>query len=92
MLYVSEGKKKKKTTSTNSKFLIPGRAPMNIIPNDITFPKTSLESDLRAAPLSLRITNYCLLHFLLSWIKIIHLQFISRYIRVLWPRGKEALP
>lgn len=53
-------KKKKKTTSTNSKFLVPGSAPINIIPNDITFPKTSLESDLRAAPLSLRITNYCL--------------------------------
>lgn len=84
--------RKKKNTCTNSKFLIPGSAPMNIIPNDITFPKTSLESDLGAALLSLRITNYCLLLFLLSWIKIIPLQFISRFIRVLWPRINEAFP
>ena len=84
--------KEKKKTSTNSKFLIPGSALINIIPNDITFPKKSLERDLRAAPLSLRITNYCLSHFLLSWIKSIHLKFISKYRIVLGPRVKEAFP
>lgn len=82
-------RKKKKKLLTNSTFLMPGSGLINIIPNDITFPKNSLESDLRAEPLSLRITNYCLLHFLLSWIKIIHLQFISKYMIVLGPRVKE---
>lgn len=85
MLYVSKGRK----TLTNSTLLMPGSALVNIIPNDITFPKPSLESDLRAEPVSLRITNYCLPHFLLSWIKIIQLQFISKYIIVLGPRVKE---
>lgn len=44
MLYVSEGGKKRKLL-TNSTFLKPGRALINIIPNDITFPKNSLESE-----------------------------------------------
>lgn len=85
MLYVSDGRK----TRTNSTFLMPGCALINIIPNDIAFPKPSLESDLRAEPVSLRITNYYLPHFLLSWIKIIQFQFISKYIIVLGPRVRE---
>lgn len=83
--------REKKKLLTHSTFLMPGSALINIIPNDITFPENSLESDLRAEPLSLRITNYCLSHFLLSWIKIIHLQLISRSIIVRGPRGKEHL-
>ena len=88
ILNVSEEKKKKKT-STNPKFLIPGSALINIIPNDITFPQKSLENDLRAAPFCLRITNSCLSQFLLSRIKIIHLQFISKYLIGLGPRKKK---
>jgi hypothetical protein len=48
----------KKKNSTNSKFPVPGCALLNIILNDTTFPKTSLESDFRAVPLS---KNYQLL-------------------------------
>lgn len=81
--------KEKKKTSTNTKFLILGSALINIIPNDITFPQKSLERDLRAAPLCLRITNYCLSQFLLSGIKIIHLQFIRKYRIGLGPRKKQ---
>lgn len=75
-------RRKKKKTAT--KFLILGSALINIIPNDITFPQKSLERDLRAAPLCLRITNYCLSQFLLSGIKI-----ISKYRIGLGPRKKQ---
>lgn len=51
--------KKKKKTSTSSKFLIPGSALINIIPNDITFPQKSLESCTTVSK------NYQLLSFTL---------------------------
>lgn len=81
--------RKKKKTSTNPKFLIPGSVLINIIPNDITFPQKCLERDLRTAPFFLRMTNYCLSQFLLSRIRIIHLQFISKYMIGLGPRKKK---
>ena len=87
ILHVSEEKKKK--TSTNPKFLIPGSVLINIIPNDIAFPQKCLERDLRTAPFCLRITNYCLSQFLRSRIRIIHLQFISKYMIGLGPRKKK---
>lgn len=87
ILHVSEEKKKK--TSTNPKFLIPGSVLINIIPNDIAFRQKCLERDLRTAPFCLRITNYCLSQFLRSRIRIIHLQFISKYMIGLGPRKKK---
>lgn len=78
-----KGKKKKPTIF---KFLLRDSVLLNVIPNHSTSP-ISLSRVTSEQPLSFWITNYCLLYFLLNWIKATHL---GTYQKICYNCGAES--